>query len=193
MKKVGLLGGTFNPLHIGHLMMANEAFHILGLDEVRFMPNAIPPHKQFDGVATNEQRIAMVEQAIADIPYFYIELIEFERTGKSYTFDTIELLRQREPDVAFYFIIGGDMIDSLHTWHRIDELVQSVQFVGVKRPNMKNDTIYPVLMIDTPEIYLSSSFIRQRLATNGTVRFLLPQSVETYIRKEGLYGATTIT
>ena len=188
MKKVGILGGTFNPPHIGHLMMANEAYHTLQLDEVRFMPNAIPPHKEADG-ATDEQRQKMVELAIEDVPYFALELFELERGGLSYTCDTMEALTKREPDVEFYFIIGGDSIDSLHKWYCIDKLVQYVQFVGLNRPGSNSKTDYPIKMIDAPEIDLSSMLLRKRLASGGTVRYLIPEQVEAFIRKEGLYGS----
>lgn len=188
MKKVGILGGTFNPPHIGHLMMANEAYHALGLDEVRFMPNAVPPHKESSG-ATDEQRKKMVELAIEDAPHFTLETFELERGGLSYTFDTMKTLTGQEPGVEFYFIIGGDSIDHLHTWYRIDELIQMVKFVGIRRPGSEAKTIYPVLMIDAPEIGLSSTLLRERFAVGKTVRYLLPKPVEAFIRKEGLYGA----
>ena len=188
MKKVGILGGTFNPPHIGHLMMANEAYHALELDEVRFMPNAIPPHKKADG-ATDEQRQKMVELAIADVPYFALETYELERGGLSYTCDTMEALKKREPDVQFYFIIGGDSIDSLHTWYRIDELVNLVQFVGVGRPGTRGISKYNVRMIETPDVNLSSTLLRTRLSEGKSVAYLLPEAIEAYIREEGLYGS----
>ncbi|MEK4627919.1 MAG: nicotinate-nucleotide adenylyltransferase [Solibacillus sp.] len=191
MKKVGLFGGTFNPPHIGHLIMASEVYAALDLAEVRFMPNAKAPHKEVSTSATNEQRLHMVELAIQDIPYFNVERFEMERGGVSYTYDTMKAMREREPDVAFYFIIGGDMIDSLHTWYRIDELMELVHFVGVKRPGSEAKTTYNVQMIEAPEINLSSTFIRNRLQQKGRLDFLIPTAVEEYIRKEGLYGAST--
>lgn len=193
MKKVGLFGGTFNPVHIGHLIMANEVYAALDLAEVRFMPNATAPHKETSASATNEQRLQMVELAIEGISYFKVERFEMERGGVSYTYDTMKAMREREPDVEFYFIIGGDMIDSLHTWYRIDELMELVHFVGVKRPGSKAKTSYNVQMVEAPEINLSSTFIRKRLQQTGPLQFLLPLTVESYIRKEGLYGATKIT
>lgn len=189
MKKVGIFGGTFNPPHIGHLIMANEAYVALGLDEVRFMPNAKAPHKQVAEEATNAQRLHLVELAIANSPQFTVETIEMERGGVSYTVDTMRALVAREPETQFYFIIGGDMIDTLHTWVRIDELIQLVQFVGVRRPGTRAETTYPVLMVEAPEINLSSTFIRQRIQSGRTLQFLLEPAVEAYIRKEGLYGA----
>jgi nicotinate-nucleotide adenylyltransferase len=191
MKKVGILGGTFNPPHIGHLMMANEAYDALGLDEVRFMPNAVPPHKETSG-ATDEQRKRMVELAIEDAPCFTLETFELERGGLSYTFDTMKTMAEQEPEVEFYFIVGGDSIDHLHTWYRIDDLVQIVRFAGVRRPGSEAMTEYPVLMIDAPEIGLSSTLLRERFAAGKTVRYLLPKPVEAFIRKEGLYGARSL-
>lgn len=192
MKKVGILGGTFNPPHIGHLMMANEAYHALELDEVRFMPNAVPPHKQSSG-ATDEQRKRMVELAIEEAPYFTLELFELERGGLSYTFDTMNTMVGREREVEFYFIIGGDSIDHLHTWYRIDDLIQIVKFVGIRRPGSDAVTNYPVSMIDAPQIGLSSTLLRERFTEGKTVRYLLPKPVEAFIRKEGLYGARSLT
>ncbi|GEK29736.1 MAG: nicotinate-nucleotide adenylyltransferase [Kurthia sp.] len=188
MKKIGIMGGTFNPPHIGHLIMANEVFHTLELDEIRFMPNAIPPHKEHSITATSTQRLKMTEFAIKQNEHFKIEPIEINEGGVSYSFDTISKLVESEPDVQFYFIIGGDMIDSLHTWYRIEELVKIVQFVGVGRPGTLGKTTLPMMYVDAPLIDLSSTFLRNRLSNGQTVTYLLPESVETYIRKEGLYG-----
>jgi len=189
MKKVGILGGTFNPPHIGHLIMANEVYHALELDEVRFMPNAIAPHKKNEDNSTDDNRLHMVELLIEPYSEFSVETIELERGGISYTYDTMIALMEREPDTQFYFIIGGDMIDSLHTWYKIDELTKLVQFVGIRRPGTNSESPYDVWMIDAPEIDVSSTFIRERIASGGTLRFLIPEEVEAYIRKEGLYGA----
>ncbi|WP_107942453.1 MULTISPECIES: nicotinate-nucleotide adenylyltransferase [Metasolibacillus] len=193
MKRVGILGGTFNPPHNGHLLMANEAFHALKLDEVRFMPNAIPPHKEVQLLATDEQRIQMLQLAISDVPYFKVEKSELESGGISYTYNTMHLLQEREPNTRFYFIIGGDMIDSLHTWYHIEELVTFVQFVGIKRPGTEATTTYPVQLLETPEMNLSSTVIRQRCQNGGPLKYIVPEAVEAYIRKEGLYGARKTT
>ena len=173
-------------------MMANEAYHALELDEVRFMPNAIPPHKKVNG-ATDEQRQKMVELAIADVPYFLLEMYELEQGGLSYTCNTMEALTNREPDVEFYFIIGGDSVDDLHKWYCIDKLVHYVKFIGLNRPGSEAKTDYPVKMVEAPEINLSSTLLRKRLANGGTVRYLIPEQVEAFIRKEGLYGSRNFT
>lgn len=192
MKKVGLLGGTFNPPHIGHLIMANEVKHALQLDEVRLMPTSIPPHKADPSDATPDQRLRMVELAVSGIPGLTTSSFEVDRGGVSYTFDTMKALTEQEPDTVFHFIIGGDMIDMLHKWYKIDELMKIVTFVGVGRPGTVGETQYPIRMVQIPEIDLSSTVIRTRLQTGGTIKFLVPDNIGTYIRREGLYGSRII-
>ena len=191
MKKIGILGGTFNPPHIGHLMMANEVLHALELEEVRFMPNNVPPHKETMGV-TNEQRLEMVRLAIKDHPCFKLEPFELIEGGVSYTYETMKKMKEREQDCEFYFIIGGDSVQNLHTWYHIDELVLLVRLVGVKRPGTIASTSYPVQMITAPEIDLSSTVLRNRFKNGYTVQYLVPPSVEAYIREEGLYGSSKL-
>lgn len=189
MKRIGILGGTFNPPHNGHLLMANEAYDALKLDEVRFMPNATPPHKKVTQLASDEARLAMLRLAIEDVPYFGIETIELENGGISYTYETMCQLKEREPEHEFYFIIGGDMVDALHSWYKIEDLMKLVHFVGIRRPGTASVTDFNVQMLETPELSLSSTLIRQRCQTGHTLKYLLPTSVETYIREGGLYGA----
>lgn len=188
MRKVGILGGTFNPPHLGHLVMANEALHAAGLDEVRFMPNYIAPHKQVSGVTAN-QRLEMTRLAIEGIPHFLVEDFEIAQGGVSYSFDTISKMLEKEPENEFYFIIGGDMIEGLASWYRIEDLSKLIRFIGIKRPGYSHESPYPVLLIDSPEIHLSSTMLRKRAAAGGTMRFLVPEEVEAFIRKERLYGS----
>lgn len=192
MKRVGILGGTFNPPHIGHLIVANEVKNTLDLDEVRLMPTAVSPHKQVPGDATACQRLRMVELAVADSNGLTAFPFEVERGGVSYTFDTMKQLTEMEPDTSFDFIIGGDMIDMLPEWHRIDELVQLVRLIGVGRPGNIGKTAYPVTMVNVPQIDVSSTLIRKRFSENGTVQFLIPSDVEAFIREVGLYGCWEI-
>ncbi|TWT26209.1 nicotinate-nucleotide adenylyltransferase [Planomicrobium sp. CPCC 101110] len=188
MRKVGILGGTFNPPHLGHLIMANEALHAMALDEVRFMPNFIAPHKEVSG-ASAEQRLEMTRLAIAGTAQFQLEDFEIRHGGVSYTFDTMTRMAEKEPETEFYFIIGGDMVDGLGSWHRIEELLHLVRFIGIKRPGYESSPGLPVAMIDSPEIHLSSSMLRDRLAKGRTIAFLVPEQVEAYIRREQLYGS----
>ncbi len=189
MRKVGVLGGTFNPPHIGHLIVANEVLHALQLDEIRFMPNAIPPHKKLEGFATNEDRLRMTELAIKDHHSFSLETIEINRSGVSYTIDTMRELLKQEPDTSFYFIIGADMIEYLPNWREVDELSRLITFVGVKRPGYLTSTPYPITLIETPEIQLSSTVLRKKASLGETLQYLLPDSVIQYIKEKGLYGA----
>lgn len=188
MKRVGILGGTFNPPHTGHLIIANEVRHALGLDEVRLMPTASPPHKAASGDATSHQRLRMVELAVEGIAGLSVSPFEVERGGVSYTYDTMKAFKTSEPDTHFHFIIGGDMIDMLTDWYRIDELMELMTFVGVGRPGTEGKSQYDVQMVEIPEIDLSSTLIRERFAEGGTVALLIPAEVEAFIRKEGLYG-----
>ncbi|ANU25585.1 nicotinate-nucleotide adenylyltransferase [Planococcus versutus] len=188
MKKVGILGGTFNPPHLGHLIMASEALYAAELDEVRFMPNYIAPHKEVAGASATE-RLAMTKLAVSNHAQFKVEDLEIKNGGVSYSFDTLTKLSEREPDVEFYFIIGGDMVEGLSSWYRIDELVELVCFIGVQRPGYNAQTTYPVMMIDSPELSLSSTMLRERAATNHPLTYLVPEKVEAFIRKERLYGS----
>ena len=187
MKQVGILGGTFSPPHIGHLVMASEALYALGLDEVRLMPNADPPHKAAPEVDA-DQRAEMAELAAAGSPGITVERYETGKGGVSYTVDTMEALADREPVTRFYFLIGGDMIESLSDWHRIGDLLELVTFAGFRRPGYDVRTDYPVIIIDSPVIELSSTFIRERIRNGGPFSHLVPPEVEQYIRKEHLYG-----
>ncbi|SDD18294.1 nicotinate-nucleotide adenylyltransferase [Terribacillus halophilus] len=187
MKKVGILGGTFDPPHLGHLFIAQEVQYKLELDEVWFIPAYEAPHKRksrTDAVL----RLEMVEAAIAENPYFRMESIEVDRLGKSYTFDTMELLQEMHPDTAFHFIIGADLVESLHTWHRIDDLVDKLTFVGVGRPGYELMTTYPVTYVDIPELEISSSMIRERVKQGAPVHYLVSGAVFDIIKEQKLYA-----
>ncbi|WP_172369328.1 nicotinate-nucleotide adenylyltransferase [Sporosarcina jiandibaonis] len=190
MKRIGILGGTFNPPHIGHLIIANEIKYALNLDEVRLIPTATPPHKLADNNVTAQQRLRMVELALEGSEGLTVSSFEVDKGGVSYSYDTITSLKEIEPEAEFYFIIGADMVDLLPTWHKIDELVRIVTFIGVNRPGSLGETPYPVRFISIPEIDLSSTVLRARLAEGGTIKFLTPPAVESYIRQEGLYGSS---
>ncbi|MEQ2526264.1 nicotinate-nucleotide adenylyltransferase [Robertmurraya yapensis] len=189
MRKIGILGGTFDPPHHGHLLIANEALHGLSLDEIWFLPNQEPPHKKKSGLMTNEDRLNMLELVTKDVPYFRVETIELERSGPSYTYDTIKQLKEMHADVQFYFIIGADMIEYLPKWYKIDELMDMISFIGVNRPTFEEKTSYPIIHLDIPEFSVSSSLIRQRMLEGKTIRYLLPDSIIEYLKEKNLYGA----
>ncbi|MEH7547764.1 nicotinate-nucleotide adenylyltransferase [Neobacillus bataviensis] len=190
MKKVGILGGTFDPPHYGHLLIANEVLSALKLDKIWFMPNHEPPHKKKPESVKDEDRLRMLELAIEGNSAFRVQPIELERNGPSYTVDTMKILNAEYSDHQFFFIIGADMIEYLPKWHDIDILVNLVQFVGVERPSYSHQTDYPVLYVDVPAIDVSSSMIRDRVKKGKSVRYLLPDPVIDYIEEKHLYGTS---
>lgn len=194
MKKVGIMGGAFDPIHLGHLLAAEAAREQHGLDEVWFMPSHIPPHKHQAGVS-GEQRLAMVEAAIQSHPRFRPLDIELRRGGVSYTVDTIKELRGQHPDLELYFIIGADMVNYLPKWEGIEELTDMITFIGLQRPGsfLELDTLPPfiqeaVLLADMPLVDISSSLIRKRISGGHSVRYMVPETVYDYIVRSGLYG-----
>lgn len=186
-KQVGIMGGNFNPVHNAHLVVADQVRQQLGLDQVLLMPEFKPPHVDIKETIDENHRLKMLELAIKGYEGLSIETIEIERKGISYTFDTMTLLKEKNPDVDYYFIIGADMVDYLPKWHRIDELVEMVQFVGVQRPKYKTGTSYPVIWVDVPLMDISSSMIRDFIKKGRQPNYLLPKNVLDYINEEGLY------
>ncbi|MBB6454346.1 nicotinate-nucleotide adenylyltransferase [Salirhabdus euzebyi] len=187
MKKIGLLGGTFDPPHIGHLIMAEEVCEKLQLDEVWFIPVNVPPHKEAS-TTHGEHRLEMVKRAIEGNKHFKLEPIELKRKGISYTVDTVKQLKDKHPKHTFYFIIGADMVEYLPKWHQIKELVQLVQFVGVNRTGYKVKSDFNVIEVPIPFVDISSSQIRDRVGEKITTKYWLPDSVRRYIREQDLYG-----
>ncbi|OEH93674.1 nicotinate-nucleotide adenylyltransferase [Bacillus solimangrovi] len=188
MKKIGLIGGTFDPPHNGHLLIAQEVLIALSLDEIWFIPSNIPPHKSRE-ITSSKHRIEMVKRAIESNDNFKINLIEFEREGRSYTVDTIKVLKELYKEYTFYFIIGSDMVEYLPKWHEVDELMKLIQFVGMKRPGYEMETKYPLIQIEAPQIDLSSTSLRERCERGGNTVYLLPENVKTYIEENNLYGS----
>lgn len=187
MRKIGILGGTFDPPHMGHLVIAEEVRLALSLDEVWFVPTNEPPHKEKAMTATGD-RVNMLEKAIRSNVAFKVNTIEVERSGKSYTIDTMKELTNCNPEVVFYFIIGADMVESLPNWIKINELMDLVTFVGVKRAGYQLHSNYPMIQVEIPLIDISSTLIRNRLNNNQSVNYLIPEEVYTYIKERQLYG-----
>ncbi|MGP4074475.1 nicotinate-nucleotide adenylyltransferase [Halobacillus sp. K22] len=187
MKRIGILGGTFDPPHQGHLIMAEFACSEMELDEVWFLPSHIPPHKQ-EAAVSAESRLSMVEKAVENNPRFKVCNAELTRKGTSYTVDTMKYLIDQYENHTFYFIIGGDMVEHLPKWNRIDELNSLVEFVGIKRPGYDWNPQMPVHQVEIPLIDISSSHIRRRLSSLKSVRYLVPESVNLYIKEHQLYA-----
>lgn len=189
MKKIGILGGTFDPPHYGHLIIADEVLDKMKLDAIWFMPNQEPPHKVKNNRVTAKDRVIMLELAVNDHPNFFVEKIELERPGPSYTFETMQELQRKHDNKQFYFIIGADMVEYLPKWHRIEELLKIVTFVGVNRPGHQLKSPYPVQFADVPQIEISSSLIRERVRDGATYKYLVPEPVRQYMERRNLYGS----
>lgn len=186
-KRVGIYGGTFNPVHNAHLMVADQVGTSLCLNKVLLMPDNQPPHVDHKEAISPKLRLDMLKLAVADNPLLGIETEEIKRGGISYSYDTMLALKKKHPDVDYYFIIGGDMVDYLPKWHRIDDLIKLVNFVGVRRPGAANHSNYPVIWVDVPQVDFSSSDIRQRVRDGRSIKYMVPASVEAYIKEHHLY------
>lgn len=181
--KIGVLGGTFDPVHVGHLSLGSAAAHALRLDLVLF----VIAHHPWQKVGSREisdsaLRFAMVEAATADRPDLVASAIEIERGGSSYTIDTIEHLRIEYPDAELYLIVGSDVVDDLHTWHRHDELRDMVTLGVLDRPGSvgaEPPAGWSIERIDAPIIDLSSSLLRDRLARGEPIDYLVPRAALT--------------
>ncbi|MBF0521488.1 MAG: nicotinate-nucleotide adenylyltransferase [Candidatus Omnitrophica bacterium] len=189
MKRIGILGGTFNPVHIGHLAIAEWACEQLKLDKVIFVPSHLPPHKTSRGVLDSKHRFEMVLQAVKDNPCFGVSDFEVNREGKSYSIDTVEHFRSIFPkDTKFYFIIGEDALTTLSDWKDIDRLTELVDFVAVNRPGTHHlKSKVPVKFIPMLGIDVSSSYVRKCLTSGKSAKYFLPENVIKYIKKHHLY------
>ncbi|AXF54658.1 nicotinate-nucleotide adenylyltransferase [Salicibibacter kimchii] len=190
-RKIGILGGTFDPPHLAHLMIAQEAMDACTLNEVWFIPTSIPPHKQNEDMASVNDRVEMTRLAISNRSSFRLCTIELDRKGPSYTLDTINILKRAYANDEFYFIIGSDMAVSLHTWNGIEELKKLVTFIVTTRPDYGVDSPFEeaFIKVHVPEMELSSSDIRERVKNNESIRYLVPEVVRTYVEENRLYGS----
>lgn len=192
IKRIGILGGSFDPVHYTHLHMAEVVREECHLDEVWFIPAHTPPHKLGKQMASPEERLEMLRLALQSIPYFYISLIEYKRNkAPSYTIETMKELNKLYPNYQFYFIIGADMVQNLPEWYRIEELTKLVTFVGVTRAGWKLSASHAyaqlVQHVEMVESALSSTLIRQRVKKGKSIRFLVPENVYAYIKEHRLY------
>jgi nicotinate-nucleotide adenylyltransferase len=201
--RIGVLGGTFNPVHIGHLIVAQMAMERFELGRVLFVPSATPPHKNGCGLADGPHRLAMVQTAIEGDLHFEASDIEIQRGGRSFTIDTIRTLRERVPGAEWLFIIGADTLTELRLWREIETLLTLVRFVTLARPGtdlaalranpdrLRLPPPWPErLLADVAEgrqVDISSSDIRHRLAEGMSIRYLVPPGVEMYITEHNLY------
>lgn len=191
-KRIGILGGTFNPPHLGHLMMAEQAGTQLELDQVWLMPTAKPPHAPGKQTIAASHRLEMVRLAIQSNPLLEVQPYEVHRGGKNYTIDTMKYFKETYPDYEFYFILGSDSANDLPMWREVDRLVELVQFVGIRRPGQPPYSgEYPIIWIDSPMIDISSTEVRLRVFLEQSIRYQVPDSVMRYIYKHHLYSDET--
>lgn len=196
---IGVLGGTFDPVHLGHLIIAEEVREQLRLDRVLFVPSGHPWLKEERIISTAEHRVSMLRLALASNPRFQISMVDIERRGPSYTVDTLtDLKRQFVDSASFFFILGWDSLAQLPQWRDVPRLLQLCRLVAVGRPGSAKprlsvlEAVLPgvsknVLLLPKPLIGISSSEIRQRVVQGLSIKYLVPEAVETYIREKGLY------
>jgi nicotinate-nucleotide adenylyltransferase len=184
LKKIGIFGGTFDPIHNGHLILARDAIEQLDLEGVLFIPAALSPHKLEIKPAPAEVRVKMLRAAIEGEPRFCLDELELARPAPSYMIDTIEELRRREPDSEFVCLIGEDNVARLATWRRFPELSQMVRFAVLDRTGVRTEHPYPTVR---RHIDISATDIRNRVARGLSIRYLVPRAVENLIRERQLY------
>lgn len=199
--KIGIFGGAFNPVHIGHIQLAQNYLKLLNLDKLLLVPTAVPPHKTAENLAPQKARLDMLHIAVKDIPKIEISDIEFKREGKSYTFDTLTELEKIYPHSEFCLIIGADQFLSFNKWYRWEDILSKVTLCTCAREDEEekkkiidfshtlginnNDKFF---LLDVPVLKLCSSEIRDKISKGENAASLLPNGVYEYIKKEGLYS-----
>lgn len=197
-KKIAIMGGTFDPIHYGHLVTGEAVCDEFKVDKVIFMPTGDPAHK--DGVTEKNHRFEMTSLAVENNENFELSTLELDRTGKTYTVDTIEELKKYcVEDVIIYFVMGADSIYQLHLWKDFEKLLKMCQFIGVTRPNydkskmeilvekLNKEYKAKIHFLEIPALDISSSELRKKVEEGMSIRYLLPDKVEEYIKKINLY------
>lgn len=199
-KKIGLMGGTFNPIHTGHLLLAETAYEQFGLDKVLIMPAKSPYHKKIYSIISDEERIDMIHCAIQDNPHFELSLIEFQREGNTYTVDTLRALKEAYQNTEFYFIMGADSLYQFAQWKEPEEILKRAVILVASRDNIASSAlnsqidyltekfgIGDIRLLQSPNMEISSHDIRKRVSENRSIRYLLPKAVQNYIEEKRLY------
>jgi nicotinate-nucleotide adenylyltransferase len=183
--RIGLYGGTFDPIHHGHLILARDAIEFLELQRLIFIPNTLSPHKHGRRSAPAQARCEMVAAAIAGEPRFDLDDSELRRGGTSYTIDTVLQMHERFTSADFFYLIGEDNVPELHTWRRIEELMRLVQFVVLHRS--AEPATHAFITLRQRRVDISATEIRRRIARRESVRYLVPEGVRAIIERENLY------
>jgi nicotinate-nucleotide adenylyltransferase len=191
-RQIGVMGGTFDPIHNGHLVAGSEVAHRFGLDEVIFVPTGEPYQKESRSVSPPEDRYLMTVIATASNPRFSVSRVDIDRPGATYTIDTLRELHAADPDADLYFITGADALAKMMTWHDVNELFSLAHFIGCTRPGHRlTGAGLPdgkVSLVEIPALAISSSECRARVAAGEPVWYLVPDGVVQYIAKRGLYA-----
>jgi nicotinate-nucleotide adenylyltransferase len=195
---VGVLGSAFNPPHLGHLALAQEALWQLDLDEVVLMPTGEAPHKRILDDPGKEQRLAMTRLAAADDPRFSVSSLEVERDGPSYTYETLELLAGERPDNELVFVMGADAAVGLESWRRPERVVELARLAVARRAGVSDADVGAALrslgaegratMLEMPQFGVSSSSVRERAAAGRPLRYLVPEAVARFVEEKGIYS-----
>jgi nicotinate-nucleotide adenylyltransferase len=190
-RRIGIMGGTFDPIHHGHLVAASEVQSRFELDEVVFVPTGQPYQKSDRGVSAAEDRYLMTVIATASNPRFSVSRVDIDRDGPTYTLDTLRELHQIYPGTELYFITGADALEQILSWHKVDDIFAEAHFIGVTRPGFQLDDQHlpngAVSLVEVPAMAISSTSCRQRVAAGLPVWYLVPDGVVQYISKRGLY------
>lgn len=198
-KKVGILGGTFDPVHMAHLILAENAWQQFKLDTVLIMPDGDPPHKSERAVTAARHRVRMLQLAIDDNRHFKLSTVEVERTGKTYTAETLTDLCRYNPDCEYYFIIGADSLFQIENWYHPELIMQHATLLAAVREDLEPPQLEQKMeqlraqyqarihLLHTPNMSLSSSSIRERVAEGQSIKYLVPKDVEKYIYQNKLY------
>ena len=201
MRKVGIMGGTFDPVHIGHLIIAEKAREQFHLDEVLFIPSGTPYMKNVDEVLPGPIRTEMTKLAIEENPFFSISTIEIEKEGSTYTYETLETLHEKNPNTEYYFILGADSLFAMENWKNPDKIFEDCHILAALRDDkntekMEEQAAYlkekfnaDIFLIETGHIEISSSMIRELVKDGHSIRYLVPDAVYDYIIKNKLYKA----
>ncbi|AFQ45868.1 nicotinate-nucleotide adenylyltransferase [Desulfosporosinus meridiei] len=199
VNRLGIMGGTFDPIHYGHLVAAEMARAEFKLDEVLFIPTGKPPHKDRRDISDAKLRYEMVKLAIEDNLAFAVSSLEIEREGPSYTVETLRVLRRTYPEHELYFITGSDALLEIFSWRESEEILSMIEFIGAARPGfdakdflLKVQHEHPesqgkIHYLEVPALAISSTDIRARVRRGEPIRYLLPEPVRLYLEKEGLY------
>lgn len=189
--RIGIFGGSFDPVHTAHLILAEQCREQGRLDRLLFIPAPRPPHKHNSTVASFDDRVAMLRLAIANHPQFAVDTCEQDRPGLSYTVDTLRYLHQRDPGNEWLLILGGDSVRDLELWREPHAIASQCRLLIVQRPGVQAilpPAYFQYQIIDSPLIDISSTAIRNKLAAGQSIRYLVPATVEEYIRSKKLYS-----